>query len=150
MAQTLDVLTLAGIPFTGFSPPDTMSAGGQQAMVVHKLPGGSRVIDTLGPDEDDISWRGTFYGDDAYANALILDGIRAAGDVVALSWAGQYRQVVVRHFKYHIRRLPIWVEYEISCVVSQNPSLGNLGSTAASIDTLVAADLGTAVTQAGL
>ena len=37
-----DVLTLGGISFTGYSPPDKMGAGGKQAMVVHKLPGGSR------------------------------------------------------------------------------------------------------------
>lgn len=38
-----DTLTLAGIAFTGYSPPEAMGAGGRQAMVVHKLPGGSRV-----------------------------------------------------------------------------------------------------------
>ena len=53
-----DTLTLGGISFDGFSTPHAMGAGGKQAMVVHKLPGGRRVIDTLGPDEDNITWSG--------------------------------------------------------------------------------------------
>jgi hypothetical protein len=44
------VLTLGGIVFDDFSTPSAMGAGGKQAMVIHKLPGGSRVIDTLGLD----------------------------------------------------------------------------------------------------
>ena len=55
-----DVLTVAGIPFTDFAPPDAMPGGGDQAMVGHKLPGGQRVIDILGPDEADVTWSGKF------------------------------------------------------------------------------------------
>jgi hypothetical protein len=139
-----DVLTLAGISFTGYSPPDSMMAGGKQAMVVHKLPGGQRVIDTLGPDEAEISWRGTFFGNDAYSNAQALDAIRAAGAEVPLTWGGQYRIVIIEHFIYHVRRLPAWVEYEISCTVAVNPMLGSQGATVSTIDTLVSSDLATA------
>ena len=140
-----DVLTLGGIAFTGYSPPDVMTAGGKQALVVHKLPGGSRVIDTLGPDEDDISWKGHFFGDDAYSNALAVDAIRATGGVVPLSFAGQFREVIVSHFAYHIRRLPVWVEYDIVCTVFVNPSLGITGAISAPIDTLILSDLATAL-----
>jgi hypothetical protein len=45
-----DTLILGGIAFDSFSTPSRMGAGGKQAMVVHKLPGGARVIDTLGLD----------------------------------------------------------------------------------------------------
>lgn len=139
-----DVLTLGGVSFTGFSPPDSMMGGGAQAMVVHKLPGGQRVIDTLGPDEDDITWRGFFFGNDAYQNVLTLDGMRAAGAVIALTWGGQFRQVIIKHFDYHVRRLPVWVEYNISLMVYQNPMLGGLGATTGTIDALVASDLAVA------
>lgn len=140
-----DVLTLGGIVFDDFSTPTAMPAGGNQAMVVHKLPGGSRVIDTLGPDDADIVWEGRFFGDDAYATALQLDAMRAAGQVVALSWAGQYRSVIISTFLYEIRRLPVWVEYRISCTVYQNHSQGNLSaSPSTSIDSLVSSDLSTA------
>ena len=48
--MSTDTLTLGGFAFTGYSTPDVMMGGGRQAMVVHKLPGGMRVIDTLGHD----------------------------------------------------------------------------------------------------
>jgi len=36
--------------------------GGAQMMAIHKLIGGQRVIDTLGPDDENISWTGRFVG----------------------------------------------------------------------------------------
>jgi hypothetical protein len=48
-----DILILAGVEFDSYSTPQRMMGGGNQAMVVHKLPGGDRTIDTLGPDEAD-------------------------------------------------------------------------------------------------
>lgn len=140
-----DTLILGGIAFDGFSTPSRMGAGGKQAMVVHKLPGGARVIDTLGPDEDNIHWSGEFFGNDAYATALALDGMRAAGQVVPLIFAGQFRSVIIDHFEYRIRRLPVWVDYQISCMVYQNPSLGGLGFLLGSIDTLILSDLSLAI-----
>jgi hypothetical protein len=142
-----DVLVLAGIAFTDFSPPERMGAGGEQSMAIHKLPGGSRVIDTLGPDEADISFRGQIFDDDALTIALALDAIRAAGTVQTLSWAGQTRQVILSRFKWAIKREPIWVDYEITCVVATNPTLGNLNAATTSqggVDTLVSSDLSTA------
>lgn len=140
-----DVLTLGGIPFTGFSPPNSMMGGGDQAMVLHKLPGGSRVIDTLGPDEADVEWKGEFFDDAAYSFALALDAMRAAGEVVPLTWGGQYRSVIIKRFIYRVRRLPVWVEYEISCTVYVNQSLGVLAAApATTIDTLASSDLAAA------
>jgi hypothetical protein len=167
-----DRLILAGIVFENFdyAPPTKMSFGGQQAMIVHKLPGGSRVIDTLGPDEDDINWNGFFFTPNALYNCQTLDALRAAGQVVTLTYAGMSRQVVVKHFKAEIRRYPNWVEYDIGCVVSVNPALGpsagrpvanvagigagtalttsamGIGGPGAATGALIAADLSTALT----
>lgn len=136
-----DILTLGGISFDNFSSPAEMMGGGRQGMVVHKLPGGARVIDTLGPDEANVAWNGFFYGDDAYDTALALDAMRAAGQVQALTWGGQFRSVVVENFIYRVRRFPFWVRYEISCTVYQNPMLGSLGGVANTIDSLILSDL---------
>jgi hypothetical protein len=140
-----DVLSIGGIALVGYSPPDAMMAGGKQAMVVHKLPGGSRVIDTLGPDEADISIKGFFFGSDAYSTAQAFDAMRAAGEPVPLVWGGQYRTVIIEDFTYHVRRLPFWVEYDFNLTVVSNPALGALGGIASTIDTLVSGDLGTAL-----
>jgi hypothetical protein len=141
----VDVLTLGGIAFDDFSTPSGMGAGGRQAMVVHKLPGGSRVIDTLGPDEAQIEWNGFFFGDDAYTTALALDAMRIAGDVIPLIFAGQYRSVIIETFQYKIRRIPVWVEYNVSCTVYQNPAAGVLGGVFSSIDNLILSDLSAAL-----
>lgn len=139
-----DVLTLGGFSFDGYSTPSHMMGGGKQSMVVHKLLGGGRVIDTLGPDEANIVWSGFFFSNTAYNDCLTLDGMRAAGAVLPLIWGSQFRSVIIESFIYKVRRLPVWVEYEISCMVYQNPSLGNLSGGAATIDSLVLTDLGVA------
>lgn len=141
-----DVLTLGGIPFDDFSTPNMLGAGGRQHLIIHKLPGGQRVIDCIGPDEKDIAWTGTFFGDDAYMSVMALDAMRASGQVVPLIFGGQFRSVIVEGFEYMIRRLPVWIEYRINCVVYQNPSLGAVGAPLGSIDTLILSDLATALT----
>lgn len=141
----MDTLTLGGITFDGFSTPAEMMGGGRQTMVVHKLPGGARVIDTLGPDEANVTWKGFFFGNDAYSTALALDAMRAAGQVVPLTWGGQFRSVIIESFIYRVRRLPVWVDYDISLMVYQNPGLGNLGGIVGTIDSMILSDLGAAL-----
>jgi hypothetical protein len=142
-----DVLTLGGITFDDFSTPEAMPGGGHQWMVVHKLPGGNRVIDTLGPDEADVRWHGQFFGDNAYSTALQLDAMRAAGQVLPLTWGGQFRSVIIKSFIYEVRRMPVLVDYRVSCTVYQNPSLGLLGVSTGSIDDLVLSDISLALSQ---
>jgi len=133
MPDQLDVLSIGGITFDAFSTPDLIPGGGRQATVVHKLPGGARVIDTLGRDDMDITWRGTFFSNDALNIALALDSLRIAGAVVPLLYAGQMRPVVISNFLWSIRRFPMWVEYVITCIVVQRaPSM--TASDASGID----------------
>jgi hypothetical protein len=145
MPDALDQLQLGGFTFSGFSPPDLLPLGGHQAMTIHKLPGGARVIDTLGRDDDDISWRGTFFQNDAINVCVQLDAMRKAGSLISFTCAGQSRQVVISHFLYSIRRYPMWVEYVITLVVSQGaPTSGTSGTGAAadasSVDSAVSND----------
>jgi hypothetical protein len=147
----MDTLTLGGIAFDGFSTPSSIGGGGKQHMVIHKLPGGSRVIDTLGPDEDDITWRGEFFSNDAEDQVLALDAMRAAGQVIPLIFGGQYRSVIINHFSYKYRRRPVWIEYDISCTVYQNPANGSLAAGGLStLNTLIGSDLSFAMGLLGL
>lgn len=145
-----DVLTLGGLQFDDFSTPDSIGAGGKQAMVVHKLPGGQRVIDTLGPDESQISWSGKFFSNNAFLMVQALDAMRASGAVVPLMFAGLHRNVLVESFSYQIRRLHLWIEYNIACTVVQNASQGNLGNAGPASGQLAANDLNAAGNIAGL
>jgi hypothetical protein len=137
--MAIDVLTLGGFVFTDFSVPDLLPAGGHQAMVIHKLPGGARVIDTLGRDDNDIIWRGQFFEQNALNKCVQLDAMRQAGSVLQLQFAGQSRQVVISQFIYSIRRFPMWVEYAITCTVYQRgPSTA--ASDASAIDSSTTSD----------
>ena len=145
-----DQLILGGLTFDDWSTPERMPFGGKQAMAVHKLPGGSRVIDTLGPDEMDLTWSGAFWGDGTYETALALNGMRQAGQPVSLSFAGQFYEVVIADLHVDICRYPLHATYSLTCVVSSSPMAGILGGVTSSIDTLVAADIATALNFAGM
>ena len=147
-----DTLTLGGITFesASYAVPDRVPFGGKQAMKVHKLPGGSRVIDILGPDEHDIEFSGFILASNAFQTAQSLDAMRADGKEITFSYCGMSRQVVVGDFKATVRRYPNWVEYSVSCVVVSNPSQGNLSASpsAGAADGLVSSDLGSAAASA--
>ena len=145
--MTTDTLVLGGIVFSNaaYMPPERMPFGGKQALKIHKLPGGSRVFDVLGPDEHDIKFSGLIFANDATATAQSLDALRASGEAVSLVFGGMFRFVIVEDFQADIRRFPQWVEYSVTCVVASNPALGSLALGIGAIDALVGADLGSAL-----
>ena len=140
MPDQLDTLSLGGITFDAFSTPDLIPGGGRQWTVVHKLPGGARVIDTLGRDDMDIAWRGTFFSSDAMNQALALDSLRIAGRVLPLSYAGSSRPVVIGTFLYSVRRYPMWVEYTISCIPVQRAPGTTAADSSSGVDNSLSSD----------
>lgn len=143
-----DILILGGFVFEGFSVPRAMPGGGNQAMVVHKLPGGKRVIDTLGPDDAPVAFSGEMFDDSAFDQALALDAMRVAGQVVPLIWGGRTKLVVIEKFIFHVKRFPNWVAYDISLVVDEDPTQGDLSGQVSSVDTNVTSDLSAASSAA--
>jgi hypothetical protein len=139
-----DILTLGDIVFTDFSIPERFPFGGAQAMRVIKLVGGQRVIQTMGPDDRDITWGGVFWGDNALYQALSLDALRAQGAALPLSWGGGGYTVVIGSFEPNVRRLPFCVPYTITCVVATSGAQGALGGSAQGIDSLASSDLSSA------
>src|SRR5215472_10667829 len=134
MADQIDTLSIGGITFDGFSTPDLMPGGGKQMLTVHKLPGGARVIDTLGRDDNDIVWRGTFFSSDALNKAFALDALRMQGAQLPLVYAGRAVPVVIQSFLWSIRRFPMWVEYSIACVVVQQAPSASQASSSSGVD----------------
>lgn len=139
-----DFLVLGGIVFDDWSTPSNMPYGGHQAMAVHKLPGGARVVDTLGPDEADIRFTGIMYDDNAYGVSETLDALRLSGTQVPLMFAGRFYQVIVARTKVDIKRFPQLMAYDVTCLVVQNQMAGNLNATPSTTTQLVSADLATA------
>lgn len=77
-------LVIGPVALQDFEIPEKISFGGCQALAVHRLIGGERVIDVLGRDDANIVFKGTFSGQDAAARARMLDGLRTSGQEIPL------------------------------------------------------------------
>jgi hypothetical protein len=110
------VLQLGGITLQGFEVPGRVLFGGAQSLAVHKLPGGARIIDAMGRDDADLEWSGVFSGGDASDRARLLDAMRAAGDVLPLTWDEFAYSVLIADLRLEYRS-PWWIEYRIRCKV---------------------------------
>jgi hypothetical protein len=111
---------LGGVELQGFEVPSGLRFGGRQNMVVHRLPGGGRIVDVLGPDAADISWSGILAGGDANGRVVTLDTLRCAGAVIPLEWHGFQFPVLIAELNFTFRNA-WWIPYYIRCVVA-NPA----------------------------
>ena len=148
--MSTDIMTLGGLVFDEWSAPEAMMFGGHHGAAVHKLPGGKRVVDTLGPDDSDIHFVGMFWGDNAEASALALEALRVGGHALPLVFGWMFRQVIVIEALPIVRRFPSYYSYAVTCLVVSNPMQGVLGLTLSSVGDLVAADMATAMSIVGL
>lgn len=129
---------LGGIIFTDYAIPEVVPQGGEHNLVVHKLIGGNRVVDAMGPDDADISWSGRFQGPLATPNAMALDQLRKAGAQLPLVVDSQAYTVVIKKFEWDYQR-SYQILYRITCVVVA--SIGGAIAQPATLDVLVAADM---------
>lgn len=111
-------VVLGGFAFSGFEVPDYVSAGGSQALVIHRMPGGERCINAMGDDPSDVAWSGMMMDNSPSRRARELERMRAAGKPLGLHFGSWYLTVLIRSFEArpHYSR----VEYSISCAVLRN------------------------------
>jgi hypothetical protein len=112
-------VTLGSILLQGFEVPDSAPWGGDQALTVHKLIGGARVIDAMGVDDRAIAIKGTFLSPDADQRALQVDVMRKAGLPVTFSWSNHVYQVVIKSFQPEYQR-PDRVPYALTLEILQD------------------------------
>lgn len=137
------LLTLGDVQFQDMEIPENLVVGGAQRIVLHKLVGGARVIDTLGADPDPLVWSGMFLGSNALQRALTLQRMRDAGQAVQLSFSQYAFQVVIAHFAADFQaeyRIP----YRLTCEVQADYTGKATLSATAGIDSLINGDLSTA------
>lgn len=138
-----DFLLLGPVTFQSFELPPRIGFGGEQRLAVHRLPGGARVIDAMGPDDAPIMWSGAFSGSDAADRARVLDLLRAEGLPLPLAWDAFAYLVVIAAFEASYER-PNWVPYRIACTVLADQTQVAMALAAPLVST-VAADLSAAV-----
>ncbi|WP_428486732.1 hypothetical protein [Rhodopila sp.] len=135
-------VTLGQVVLQDFEVPNSIQFGGQQKLVVHRLSGGARAIELLGPDDSEIRFHGIFSGPSAESRARSLDSLRLSGATVSLSWQSYEYQVIVRSFSADYRNR-WWIGYQIGCVVVNQAGLTSSGT--GSLQALITADLSVAL-----
>jgi hypothetical protein len=144
-------LLLGPIAFQDFEVPASINIGGAQRLAIHRLLGGTRVIDALGRDDSDISFSGTFSGSDASERARSIDEMRVAGVPMPLTWDAFSYSVIINKFEANYRS-GWWIPYHLSCTVVCDDASGTI-ATATSLGSDALSDVTTAcifATAAGL
>lgn len=139
-------IVLGSVTFKDFEIPSEIAFGGEQALSIKKLPGGARVIDALGEDDDDIPWSGRFQGADTQDRIWALHEMRKGGQPQTLTVAGYSYTVVVRRFVWRLQKL-YQALYDISLTVVQDNTQAP-AQPAATLDDVVGSDLGDLVDDA--
>ena len=132
------LLTIGPVSLQGFEVPNGIQFGGQQRIALHRLLDGSRFVETLGPEDSELSFGGTFSGQDAVSRARTLDQIRLSGSTVPLTWQSYRYAVVIRQFRANYVN-PWWIEYSVSCTIADQ-SASSLSSSPDS-NSIIANDL---------
>jgi hypothetical protein len=92
-------LTVGGIALHGFEVPDKhfIGPGGDQLVAVHRFPGGTKTVQSLGGFPGPISWSGIVIGPDAFTRTKQLDRLRVTGNIVTVQYGPwQWRGVVTK------------------------------------------------------
>jgi len=112
-------VVLGDFAFFSMEVPERITWGSAQAMNVHRLPGGERVFDLMGPDPRPIRWSGLFIDGDPLSRAAAVAAMCDAGMPVPLVFGEQCYTVIIASFEAETQysRAP----YRISCVVVPQP-----------------------------
>lgn len=136
-------VNLGDFEFADTEVPAKIPFGGSQALAVHKLIGGTRVIDAMGPDDDALEWSGLFFGQNATERALSLEAMRVAGLQQSLTWGKFSYSVIVKEFHADYERF-YQIPYRISCEVVANLTTPVTTGSSATVDTAINGDAATA------
>jgi hypothetical protein len=130
-------LVLGGFTFSDMELPEKITGlGGKQALAKHKMVGGARIADAMGPDDGDIEWSGRFRGLLATSRAQQLDAMRRAGQKLPLSFGTFFYLAVIEEFNFQFERAYQLI-YQIKLfVVSAPPPNPGL-----SLDAIIISDL---------
>lgn len=126
--------------FSRYEVPEKIGFGGEQKLAVHELVGGVRVVDAMGRSDAPLEWSGLFQGETALERARYLDGLRAAGGALRLSWSEFDYQVVIQSFTADYQRR-YQIPYRIACVVVENKSSPITTIASAGIDGFIRDDM---------
>lgn len=137
------ILKLGDFVFSDSEIPEKIPFGGEQALVVHKLVGGGRVIDAMGRDDMALSWSGLLRGQNALQRARFLDTMRVEGRALKLTWHEFSYQVVIKSYHADFERF-YKIPYQISCEVVADLASPETSLVSSGFDDHIMGDMTTA------
>jgi hypothetical protein len=140
------LLTLGSVVFRDFEVPAGINLGGKHRLAIHRLPGGTRVIDALGRDDAQITFTGIFSGTDATLRARALDEMRSSGQPLPLTWDVFFYTVLISEFQADYRN-GWWIPYRIACTVLRDEAAVSY-LPAISLVASISSDVGMAISLA--
>ena len=116
-------LLIGPVALTGRESPSSIPLGGEMEFHTHKLGGGVRVFDLMGPQERPITIRGKLFGPRAVARARQLDRLRRAGEVLPITWGDMSRFAFISRFECEYEKAGFVLPYslELTVVPGQSP-----------------------------
>lgn len=128
-------VTLGPVTLQNMQIPERVAVGGRQATNVIKLPGGQRVIQTMGRDDADMTWTGYFEGPGAEGLAQQMDSLRQAGQPIQFAFGTYSFTVVVSEFLANYERSN-WIPYSVTVTPLQDNAASLTGQTPSLLDSL--------------
>jgi hypothetical protein len=111
-------MQIGSIVLTGFEVPSTIRFGGSQRLAIHRMSSGARLVERLGPDDNDITFEGVFSGPNAEARAREMDSLRISGDTIWLTWQSFRRLVVVKNLLLSYDN-SMWLPFRLTLTVAR-------------------------------
>lgn len=142
-------LALDDLTFSRYEVPQNIVFGGEQALAVHELVGGKRIVDAMGRQDKTLDWSGIFVGSNASDRARYLNYLRVAGGQHVLTWGEYWYTVIIKSAILDFRRF-YEISYSISCVVVEDNTIPVTVAPPSPIDTAIGDDMNTCNTLGGL
>lgn len=139
-------VTIGSITLGAFEVPEAISTTTTQVLAVHRLVGGARVINAMGPDYEPIRLSGIWTGASAMQRCRAMDALREAAQPVPLTWGVRLYTVMIRSHRAEDRRNQTWIPYSIECEVL--PTAPNPQPTAITAKAGILGDLQSAAQSA--
>ena len=145
-ASASSPVRLGSLTLSGVEVPDVLRIGGEQTLVVHKLPGGDRFIQAMGNDPDRLTLAGRFIGPTAQSRAQQVEAMRRNGTAQTFAAAGISVLVLIMAFSYDYQQKGAWLPYTLVLeILPQVATSSSLSSS--SLSSLVGSDLAGAITS---
>ena len=138
-----NIVSIGPVALQQFEVPQSIRFGGRYRVGMHLLAGGGRILEPLGPDDDEIDFEGAFSGASAIERARSIDMLRLSGQPILLIWPTFARLVIITQFVADFRS-PSWIPYQLACTVVNQPLPA--AALIGSIATLISTDMSAAAT----